>query len=86
MASPLGAQRQETPSGAPEVPTTSGTITLPVSRAFLVQLAADCKPEGHIVRGRVEHVRSGEAAHFQSLPELAAFMLEVLRQGERASS
>ena len=53
--------------------------TLPVGRAFLVQLAGSCDPGGEAVRGRVEHVRSGEAAHFQSLPELVDFMLGVLR-------
>lgn len=54
-----------------------GHIALPVSRAFLVQLAADCEPGGQVVRGRVEHVRSGEAMRFASLPELAAFMFDV---------
>jgi hypothetical protein len=57
-----------------------GPVELPVGRAFLVQLAGDCDPAGSAMRGRVEHVRSGEAARFQSLPELATFMLGVLRQ------
>jgi len=58
----------------------SGPVELPVGRAFLVQLASDCDPGGDGVRGRVEHVRTGEAARFQSLPELLTFMLGVLKQ------
>jgi hypothetical protein len=83
----LGRGRKPTgwTAGA-EAPATTGAITLPVSRAFLVQLAADCEPGGQTLRGRVEHVRSGEAARFQSLPELATFMRDVLRQGAKASS
>jgi hypothetical protein len=57
-----------------------------VERAFLVQLTDDSDVGGRVVRGRVEHVRSGEAARFQSLTELAAFMHDVVQQFGRTSS
>jgi hypothetical protein len=64
----------------------SGGIELPVGRAFLVQLASDCDPGGDGVRGRVEHVRTGEATRFQSLPELVAFMMGVIKHVNDAAS
>ena len=53
---------------------------LPASRAFLVQISGDCDPGSERVAGRVEHVRSGEAAHFVSDDELLSFMRHVLTQ------
>jgi hypothetical protein len=43
------------------------------NRRFIVQLRIDADPADGACRGRVQHVRSGEAAHFESLEELAAF-------------
>jgi hypothetical protein len=43
------------------------------NRQFVVQLRIDSDPEHGICRGRVQHVRSGAAAHFDSLEELAMF-------------
>lgn len=40
---------------------------------FFIQLRRDADPTRGVYRGRVQHVRSGEAAHFESLDELAAF-------------
>jgi hypothetical protein len=75
-------RRAAAPTGGAEPSAvTSRAIELPVGRAFLVQLASDCDPNGEAIRGRVEHVRSGEASRFCSLPELAAFMLGVLGEG-----
>ncbi len=49
-----------------------------VSRSFLVHLRTDADiPRGRVV-GRVEHVRSGDAAHFQSLDELMSFIAALL--------
>ena len=43
-------------------------------RVFLVQLSLDaCPSSGHYC-GRVQHLRSSDAAHFESLDELAHFM------------
>jgi hypothetical protein len=43
-------------------------------RVFLVQLSLDACPSSGHYRGRVQHVRSNDAAHFESLDELARFM------------
>ena len=43
------------------------------NRRFFIQLRADADPVCGVYRGRVQHLRSGEAAHFDSLDELAAF-------------
>ena len=65
---------------------TAGPITndpaaapaLPVHRAFVVQLHATAVVGQGQLSGRVEHVLSGQAAHFQILDELLAFMARVL--------
>jgi hypothetical protein len=47
-------------------------------RAFVVQLRENAEvAHGHWT-GRVEHVTSGQAAHFQSLEQLLAFVVRVL--------
>jgi hypothetical protein len=47
---------------------------LPAHRAFVVQLHAGADPARRLLSGRVEHVVSGESAHFDTLGELLAFM------------
>lgn len=47
-------------------------------RAFVVQFRAATALEQWHVEGRVEHVVSGQAAHFHSLEELFSFMTRVL--------
>jgi hypothetical protein len=48
--------------------------------AFVVQFNAEARVEaGHLI-GRVEHVVSGQATHFQSLEGLLAFLARVLRE------
>jgi hypothetical protein len=49
-----------------------------VSRAFLVHLRTDAHMRAGRIIGRVEHVQSGDAAHFQSLEELVSFMTFLL--------
>lgn len=51
---------------------------LPVERAFVVQLHATAVAAHGQLTGRVEHVLSGQAAHFHTLDELLAFMARVL--------
>ena len=51
---------------------------LPAGRAFVVQLREDADPGSGTVTGRVEHVLSGSAAPFASLPELVAFMRDAV--------
>jgi hypothetical protein len=54
-----------------------------VSRRFIVHLRTDADlPAGRVV-GRVEHVHSGDATHFQSLEELISFMATLLDNPER---
>jgi hypothetical protein len=48
------------------------------SRAFLVQLRTDADLSLGRIVGRVEHVQSGDAAHFQSIEELLGFMAALL--------
>ena len=54
--------------------------TLPTNRAFVVQFRAETDVERGRFVGRVEHVVSGQAAHFASLEELLAFMGRGLTQ------
>jgi hypothetical protein len=53
---------------------------LPAERAFVVQLLATAEVASGGLEGRVEHVVSGQAAHFHSLEELLAFMTRVLHR------
>jgi hypothetical protein len=41
---------------------------------FLVQLSLDACPASGRFSGRVQHVRTEDALHFESLEELARFM------------
>ena len=51
---------------------------LPVQRAFVVQLHATAAVAQGQLSGRVEHVLSGQVAHFHTLDELLAFIARVL--------
>jgi hypothetical protein len=53
----------------------------PIQHAFVVQCEANTALDGESLAGRVEHIVSGQAAHFASLRELLEFMAQVLRQG-----
>ncbi len=53
--------------------------SLPVNRAFAVQIHADAQVRRQL-KGRIEHVLSGEAAHFGSLAELQAFITRVVEE------
>jgi hypothetical protein len=43
-------------------------------RVFIVQLSLDATPSVGTYRGRIQHFRTCDAAHFESLEELALFM------------
>ena len=47
-------------------------------RAFVVQLREQANVESNQWVGRIEHVTSGQATHFQSLEELRVFIVRVL--------
>ena len=50
----------------------------PAHRAFVIQLGWESDVAGGEFAGRVEHVVSGEATHFQAFDELLAFIGRVL--------
>ncbi|HET8669393.1 MAG TPA: hypothetical protein VFM05_01850 [Candidatus Saccharimonadales bacterium] len=64
----------------------NSNLTLPAKRAFVVQLHADAKVEEGQWQGRVEHLVSFRATHFQSLEELQAFMVKMLSEPEPLES
>ncbi|HSF33591.1 MAG TPA: hypothetical protein VLK82_24370 [Candidatus Tectomicrobia bacterium] len=51
---------------------------LPTERAFVVQLHAETEMARGRILGRVEHVLSGQAAHFDTLEDLLTFIEQVL--------
>ena len=65
-------------TGGPITPDPAADPPLPVQRAFVVQLHATAVVAQGQLTGRVEHVLSGQAAHFNTLDELLAFMARVL--------
>jgi len=52
--------------------------SLPTKRAFVVQVHAEAQVEQGQFKGRVEHLVSGEATHFDSFEELLTFIMKVL--------
>ena len=56
--------------------------SLPTQRAFVVQLHSDSKLAKGQFKGRVEHIVSGQSAHFSSMKALKAFMQRVLAEAE----
>ena len=58
----------------------AGQAALSPHWAFVVQFRAETDVEQGRFVGRVEHVVSGQATHFQSLEELLAFIGRVLTQ------
>ena len=65
-------------TGGRIIPDPAADPPLPVHRAFVVQLHATAAVAHGQLTGRVEHVLSGQAAHFNTLEELLAFMARVL--------
>lgn len=68
----MKSQLEQNPSFAP-------------SQAFVVQFGRETIVDTGHMAGRVEHVVSGKGARFQSLDELIAFMIEVLREIEAST-
>lgn len=59
---------------------------LPAERAFVVQFRQETDLEKGVIEGRVEHLVSGESAHFGSLEELVQFIGKVLRDDARRAA
>lgn len=49
-------------------------------RAFVIQFRPGTDVQREEFEGRVEHVASGQAAHFHSLDELLAFLKRMLTE------
>lgn len=52
--------------------------SLPSKRAFVVQLHRDADIEHGEFRGRIEHINSYQATHFESIEELTAFIVRMV--------
>jgi hypothetical protein len=50
----------------------------PIQHAFVVQFAANTALDAEGLKGRIEHVVSGQTVRFQSLEALLAFVAQVL--------
>ncbi len=58
--------------------------SLPHERAFVLQLRGDADLEHGDFRGRIEHLASMHAAHFESIEELQLFIVRIaMQQKER---
>jgi hypothetical protein len=55
-------------------------------RAFIIQLSVDACPSAGRFCGRVQHLRSEDAIHFDSLAELARFISLHAEAAARATS
>lgn len=51
---------------------------LPANWAFVIQFRTDTEVSQGRLAGRIEHIVSGQIAHFQSLDELLAFIGHIL--------
>ncbi|MDH3602897.1 MAG: hypothetical protein OEU26_25070, partial [Candidatus Tectomicrobia bacterium] len=51
----------------------------PIQHAFVVQLAEATVLDAEHLSGRVEHIVSGQASHFESPKELLRFLEQVLQ-------
>ena len=52
--------------------------SLPTNRAFVVQIYRDARVKNGEFKGRVEHIVSYRATHFESPEELVAFIVRVV--------
>ena len=50
----------------------------PTQRAFVVQIHAEADMAQGEVRGRVEHIVTGQATHFRTVEALVQFIVQVL--------
>lgn len=65
---------------------TKAEPTLPSNRAFVVQFRAATESALEQCAGRVEHLVSGQATHFESWEQCRQFIEETLTNTERASA
>lgn len=65
---------------------TKSEPTLPSNRAFVVQFRAATEVPSRQCAGRVEHLVSGQAAHFESWEQCRHFIEETLANIEGATA
>jgi hypothetical protein len=53
--------------------------TYPTQRAFVVQIHVEADVAQDEVRGRVEHIVSGQTTHFDTVEALVQFIMHVLK-------
>ncbi|HEY7711517.1 MAG TPA: hypothetical protein VIG57_15965 [Candidatus Entotheonella sp.] len=51
----------------------------PTQRAFVVQIHTEADMAQGEVRGRVEHIVTGQATHFETVEALVQFIVQVLK-------
>jgi hypothetical protein len=71
------------PSTAPNGPPPREPPELPVGKAFVLQLSRDTGPTLEPFRGRVEHLRTGRRARFETLEEFQAAVIRLLSEASR---
>jgi hypothetical protein len=62
---------------------TKNQPSLPARRAFVVQVHAEAQVEQGRFKGRVEHIVSRQATHFESLEELIAFITHLVVEQQK---
>jgi hypothetical protein len=63
---------------------TKNQPSLPARKTFVVQIRAGARIERGDFRGRVEHVVSHQATHFESLEELVTFMIRMVLEKQES--
>ncbi|MDH3601009.1 MAG: hypothetical protein OEU26_15410 [Candidatus Tectomicrobia bacterium] len=67
-------------------PPDDSPVPLSIHHAFIVHVRADTSVQTGQIAGRIEHIVSGQAAHFASLQALLDFIARVLDPGQDVSS
>jgi hypothetical protein len=67
------------------LPPSTDAVSFPSERAFVVQVSAAADVVHGPLAGRVEHVVSAQATHFQSADELLRFIARVLHARQPAA-
>ena len=62
-------------------PSAENPRSLPAARVFVVQVYAEVAVAQGQWAGRVEHVRSGQATHFDTVVDFLTFVARVLDDG-----
>jgi hypothetical protein len=62
------------------------TASLSIHRAFVVHFRTDTDVVQGQIAGRVEHILSGQSAHFASLESLLAFVAQIVSSTRQTPS